>query len=81
MSLIDSYQGMAVPILLWSAELDPVEAGMNELKEKLCGKYGTCPMYALLAGHNHVSQVMSFDSADSSAMGSLIRFYHSAVRK
>jgi hypothetical protein len=38
-------------------------------------------MFAELKGHNRVSSVMSFDSADFSAMGSLIQFYHSAVRK
>jgi triacylglycerol lipase len=81
LNLIDAYQGKAVPILLWSADLDPVETGMAELNEKLCRKYGACPTYAHLAGHNHVSQVMSFDSADTSAMGSLVRFYHSVVRK
>jgi triacylglycerol lipase len=81
LQLVDDYQGAAVPILLWSAELDPVESGMPELKEKLCRRYGKCPAYDQLAGHNHISAVMSFDSADMSAMGSLIRFYHSVVRK
>jgi len=81
MNLIEGYKGKSVPVLLWSSELDSVESGMDELKGRLCRKYDTCPMYAQLTGHNHVSQVMSFDSADTSAMGSLVRFYHSAVRK
>ena len=81
LDLVENYQGPVVPVLLWSADLDPVENGMSELRDKLCRRYGNCPDYALLAGHNHISAIMSFDSADMSAMGSLIRFYHSVVRK
>jgi acetyl esterase/lipase len=81
LNLVDSYQGKSVPIMLWSAELDPVQSGVAALKEKLCTKYGNCPMFVELAGHNHVSAVMSLDSPDTSAMNTLPRFYHSAVRK
>ncbi len=79
--LVDAYQGKAVPILLWTAEFDPVESGVIALKDRLCSKPGTCPTLADLKGHNRVSAVMSFDSPDMSAMGSLIRFYHSVVHK
>jgi acetyl esterase/lipase len=81
LNLVDSYQGHAVPILMWSAEYDPVESGVAEMKDKLCQKYGTCPMFAQLAGHNHVSPVMSIDSMDVSAAAWIVRFYHTAVRK
>ena len=81
LNLIESYQGKAVPIMLWSAELDPVQSGITEMKELLCRKYGTCPMFTELAGHNHVSPVMSLDTADTSALGSIHQFYQSAVRK
>ncbi len=81
LSLIEGYKGRSVPILLWSAELDPIEAGMPGLRDRLCSKYGKCPDFALLAGHNHASAIMSFDSTDMSAMNSLIRFYHSVVHK
>jgi triacylglycerol lipase len=81
LNLVDSYAGRAVPLMLWSADLDPVESGINELKDKLCRKPATCPTYVRLEGHNHVSHVMSMDSDDMSAMMSLPRFYHSAVRK
>jgi acetyl esterase/lipase len=81
LNLIDSYQGQAVPIMLWSAELDPVQSGIAEMKDLLCRKYGKCPMLAELSGHNHVSAVMSLDTADTSPMGYIHQFYHSAVRK
>lgn len=80
-TLVDDYQGKAVPILMWSAALDPVESGVVELKDKLCAKYGNCPAFALLEGHNHGSPMMSIDSGDSSVINHLFRFYHMAVRK
>lgn len=81
LNLVDGYQGRAIPIFLWSAEYDPIESGVAEMNEKLCRKYGTCPMFVQLAGHNHVSHVMSIDSADTSVTNAIIRFYHSVVRK
>jgi triacylglycerol lipase len=81
LSLVDGYLGKPVPMMLWSAELDPVESGITELKDKLCRKPETCPTYVRLEGHNHVSHVMSMDSSDMSAMMTIPRFYHSAVRK
>ena len=73
LNLIDSYAGKAV--------LDPVQSGITELKDLLCRKYDKCPMLAELAGHNHVSAVMSLDTADTSTIGYIHQFYHSAVRK
>jgi acetyl esterase/lipase len=81
LNLIGSYQGNSVPIMLWSAELDPVQSGIGDMKDLLCRKYGKCPMFTELAGHNHVSAVMSLDTADTSALGSIHQFYHSAVLK
>jgi triacylglycerol lipase len=81
LSLIGSYQGKAVPLMLWSAGLDPLQSGIGEMKDLLCSKHGKCPMHVELAGHNHVSHVMSLDTADTSALGSIHQFYHSVVRK
>jgi acetyl esterase/lipase len=80
-NLVDSYQGQAVPLFLWSAEYDPVQSGVTELKDKLCQKYGSCPQYVHFAEHNHISAIMSLDSSDMAVTNQLIRFYHSAVRK
>ena len=81
LKLVDSYRGQAVPILMWSADYDPLESGVAELRDKLCQKYGACPMFVALAGHNHVSPVMSIDSLDVSVASVIVRFYHTAVRK
>jgi hypothetical protein len=67
--------------MLWSAGLDPLQSGIGEMKQLLCRKYGKCHMSVELAGHNHVSHVMSLDTADTSALGFIHQFYHSAVRK
>jgi hypothetical protein len=53
--------------------------GVAELYSKLCRKYRDCPMYAQFQGHNHVSHVMSIDSADTQVADALIRFYRSVV--
>ncbi len=81
LDLVDSYRGKTVPILMWSAQYDPLESGVAEMRDKLCQKYGACPMFVELAGHNHVSPVMSIDSLDVSVAAVIVRFYHSAVRK
>ncbi|HEX9876193.1 MAG TPA: alpha/beta hydrolase [Gammaproteobacteria bacterium] len=81
LGLVDTYAGEPVPIFLWSAEYDPasIEMGVAELYSKLCRKYRDCPMYAQFQGHNHVSHVMSIDSADTQVADALIRFYRSVV--
>ena len=45
----------------------------------LCRKYADCPMFTQWQGYNHVSDVMSIDSADRTISGGLIRFYHSLI--
>jgi hypothetical protein len=39
-------------------------------------KYQGCPWTDHLAGHNHVSHIMSLGTADTSALNAFIRFYH-----
>ena len=77
-SLVDSYRGPRVPIALWSAEYDtaPVETGVAALYEQLCRKYRQCPWLEQIHGHNHVSQIMSLGTPDTSVQNALIRFYH-----
>jgi acetyl esterase len=78
LDLVDTYEGEAVPILLWSAEYDVpfIETGVAEMYAKLCRKYQDCPMFVQFQGFNHVSHVMSIDSADTTVTDAMIRFYH-----
>jgi triacylglycerol lipase len=82
LNLVDSYQGKAVPILLWSTQYDVanIETGVGAMYAKLCRKYQDCPMFVQLPGHNSASPAMSIDSADRSVVNSLVAFYHTAVR-
>ena len=77
-SLIERYEGQRVPIALWSAQYDPaaVEIGIAALYEQLCRKYQQCPWFEQLHGYNHVSQIMSLGTSDTSVQNALIRFYH-----
>ena len=76
--LVDAYEGPRTPLALWSAEYDPpiVETGVAELYLQLCRKYAECPSFDQIRNHNHVSQIMSFGTSDTTATGAMIRFYH-----
>ena len=76
--LIERYDGPRVPLALWSGGYDtgPVQAGIAEVYAALCRKYQDCPWFERLHGHNHVSHVLSIGTADLSASGALVRFYH-----
>lgn len=76
--LVFGYEGERVPLALWTAEYDTadVAAGIADLRELLCRKYEGCPWTDHLAGHNHVSHIMSLGTADTSVLNAFIRFYH-----
>jgi acetyl esterase/lipase len=76
--LVMDYAGQPVPIALWSAEYDTAQVsdGVADLHKMLCRKYDGCPWYEQIAGHNHVSQMMSLGTADTDVMNRFIRFYH-----
>lgn len=76
--LVLDYEGERVPVALWTAQYDTdeVAAGIADLHEILCRKYKGCPWTDHLEGHNHVSHIMSFGTADTSVLNSFIRFYH-----
>jgi arylformamidase len=81
LGMVDGYAGPAVPILLWSAEYDlpAIETSVAELYAKLCRKYAGCPMFVQWQGHNHVSPVLSIDTADTAVTDSIMRFYHRVI--
>jgi len=81
LGLVDSYEGAAVPLFLWSAEYDPasIETSVAEMYVKLCRKYRDCPIYTQFQGFNHVSHVMSIDSADTEVSDAVMSFIDSVV--
>jgi triacylglycerol lipase len=82
LNLVDSYDGPTVPIFLWSTQYDVtfIESGVAQMYAKLCAKYEQCPAFTQLRGHNHVSPIMSIDSADTSVTNAIIGFYHAVVQ-
>jgi triacylglycerol lipase len=76
--LVDRYDGVRVPLALWSAGYDTgrVQAGIAGLYAQLCRKYDGCPWFEQLQGHNHLSAILSLGTSDASAQNALIRFYH-----
>ncbi len=81
LGLVDSYTGDPVPIFMWSAEYDPtfIESPVAQMYAKLCAKYEDCPRYTQYQGHNHVSHVMSINSADGAVGEAALDFVHKVI--
>jgi len=81
LGLVDSYEGPEIPIFMWSAEYDPtnIEAPVAAMYGKLCAKYDDCPRFTQFQGHNHVSHVMSLNSADERVGREVLEFIRSVT--
>ena len=81
LGLVDSYGGPELPIFMWSAEYDVpnIEAPVAAMYAKLCAKYGDCPRFTQFQGHNHVSHVMSLNSADDTVGRAALEFVRSVT--
>lgn len=81
LGLVDSYDGPEIPIFMWSAEFDPtmIEAPVAVMYARLCAKYSDCPRYTQFQGHNHVSHIMSINSADETVGHALLEFVSSVT--
>lgn len=55
-----------VPLFIAMAELDPVFLATEslELAQVVCKRDGKCPRFIWLKGHNHISEMASFDTPD-----------------
>jgi triacylglycerol lipase len=55
-----------VPLFLATAEWDPpfLFSPTLELAAEVCRRDGKCPRMIWLKGHNHISEMASFDTAD-----------------
>ncbi len=68
-----------MPLLLATAEYDPVFLAPStyELAAAVCRRDGKCPHFVWLAGHNHISEMASFDTADSELGQAIVEFVRS----
>lgn len=80
LALLQAYEGPLVPMFLWSAELDPpfIEQAVAAMYAGLCNKYDDCPRFTQFQGHNHVSHVMSLNSADDEVGRAVLDFLEAA---
>ncbi len=81
LGLAASYEGRPVPIFMWSTEYDPasIETPVAQMYALLCAKYEDCPRFTQFPGHNHVSDVMSINSADSAVGEAVLEFIHDVL--
>jgi triacylglycerol lipase len=65
-----------VPLLVSHAEFDPVpfEAQANELRDALCKSARGCQKFLLLGKHNHLTQVQSINTSDTSLTRHVLAF-------
>jgi hypothetical protein len=82
LGLVDTYEGPEIPIFMWSAEYDQasIEAPVGTMYAKLCAKYDDCPRFTQFQGHNHVSHIMSINSADEEVAREVLDFVRSVAR-
>jgi acetyl esterase len=68
-----------VPLLLATAEYDPVFLAVStyELASAVCKRDGKCPHFVWLKGHNHISQMTSFDTKDEELGDEMLDFIRS----
>src|SRR5579883_2196354 len=69
-----------VPLMIVTAEYDPVFLATPslELAALVCTRDGKCPRLAWLKGHNHISEVASFDTADQALGDEILDFIASS---
>lgn len=79
MSTVELIDSPAFPLLITFAELDllqmQVQAG--ELFSRLVAHHGFSPSLQVIRGHNHLSQVFSVNTGDSSLSGPVLQFLRS----
>jgi acetyl esterase/lipase len=65
-----------LPLLLATAEYDPVFLGVPtyELAAEICRRDGKCPHLVWLRGHNHISEMASFDTGDQELGREIVDF-------
>jgi len=76
LGLLERYEGEQLPMYMWSAQFDPpfIAAAVSRMHAQLCEKFSERPRFEQFQGHNHVSHVMSLDSADDEVGNAILAF-------
>ena len=66
MSLYDKLEGRRIPVLIVTAEYDPVPFKEESafLRDELCKLASRCPWSIELVGHNHLSEILHLNTDD-----------------
>jgi triacylglycerol lipase len=82
MSTIDLIDAAPFPLLITYAELDmpQMQVQSGELFARLVVKHGFKPRLAVIAGHNHLTQVYSVNTGDDSLITPLLQFIRTELR-
>lgn len=74
-SNLPGLKSLDIPVLLIAAELDPEErTEMVEVLGAELRKAGKTPTTYLIPGHSHMSEILSFGSADTTASAPVLQF-------
>jgi acetyl esterase len=65
-----------VPLFIAAAEYDPpfLAVPSLDLAAKACARDGKCPRFAWLKGHNHISELASFNTGDQELGSQILEF-------
>jgi acetyl esterase len=76
MSVINQIDAPPIPLLITYAELDPAQMQVQggELFARLVVHHGFAPDLHVVRGHNHLSQVFSFNTGDESLSAPILKF-------
>ncbi len=78
-SNLPGLKSLDIPVLLIAAELDPEErTEMVEVLGAELRKAGKAPETVIIPGHSHMSEILSFGSADDTASAPVLRFLRAA---
>jgi acetyl esterase len=76
MSVVNQIDAPPLPLLITYAELDPLQMQVQagELFARLVVGHGFTPDLHIVRGHNHLSQVFSFNTGDESLSAPVLKF-------
>jgi triacylglycerol lipase len=67
-----------IPMMVMFAQYDPpfMQLASMEVIQRLCARDQNCPTIVQIPGHNHLSEIFHFDTADDSGARESLDFIH-----
>ena len=80
LNFVDSAPRTPVMIMFGQYDPPPMQYSAIELIQKLCERDQKCPVIEQVMGHNHMSEIFHFDTADDSGARAVLEFVRAASR-